>query len=126
MRTALAAALADREDVRLALLFGSQARGRAGAGSDVDVAVLAPGVDGLELASELSHAIGREVDVIALEDPSVPLLAQLVRDSIVVHEGVPGAAASWRARALLALEIDGPWYARMRDAWLARVAERGL
>ena len=123
---ALSAALAGRRDVHLALLFGSQARGTAGASSDVDVGVLGEGLDRLKLTAELSRAVGREVQVASLEDPPIPLLMQLVRDAIVVHEGAPGASATWRTRALLALEIDGPWYARMRDAWLARVADRGL
>jgi len=122
----ISAALAGRVEVQLALLFGSAARGTAGPESDVDLAVLAPGVDRLTLAAELSDTVGREVDVVSLEDASVPLLIQLVRDAVVVHEGTAGAAARWRSRSLLALETDGPWYARMRDAWLARVAERGL
>lgn len=118
--------LAAREDVHLALLFGSQARGTAGDRSDVDVAVFAPGVDRLALAAELGAALGRTVDVVSLQDPPIPLLRALVRDGVVVHQGRRGAAAGWRTRALLALEIDGPWYAHMRDAWLTRVAARGL
>lgn len=119
-------ALAGRTDVQLALLFGSTARGEARSSSDVDVAVLAPSVDRLTLAADLSNAVGRTVDIVSLEEASIPMLSQLVRDGIVVHQGVAGASAAWRTRALLALETDGPWYARMRDAWLARVAERGL
>jgi hypothetical protein len=90
------------------------------------VAFSGAGVDPLELARRLSDACGREVHLLRLEDATIPMLSQLVRDSIVVHEGVRGAAPRWRARALLTLELDGPWYARMRDAWLARVAERGV
>lgn len=126
VRERLAAALRGRDDVHLAVLFGSMARGEPRAHSDVDVAVLAPGVDRLRLAADLAAAVGREVDLVSLQNASIPLLGQLVRDSVVVHEGLPGAGARWRTRALLALETDGPWYARMRDAWLARVAERGL
>lgn len=115
-------ALRGRDDVRLALLFGSEARGTAGPASDVDVAVLAPGVDLLTLAAKFREAVNREVDVVSLEDVNIPLLMELVRDSIVVHEGVPGASATWRFHALLTLETDGPWYRRMRDAFLARLA----
>lgn len=53
-------------------------------------------------------------------------LQKLLRDGIVVHEGTPGAGATWRSRTLAMLETDGPWYARMRDAWLLRVREKGL
>jgi predicted nucleotidyltransferase len=119
-------ALAGRKDVRVAVLFGSEARGAARAGSDVDVAVDAVGADILELAAALSDALCREVDVVPLEDATIPLLEQLVRDGIVVHEAFPGAGALWRSHALTSLETDRPWFARMREAWLARVRERGL
>ena len=115
-------ALRGRDDVQLVLLFGSEARGSAGPASDVDVAVLAPGVDLLGLAAKIREAVDREVDVVSLEDATIPLLMELVRDAIVVHEGVPGAHATWRFHALLSLETDGPWYRRMRDAFLARLA----
>jgi predicted nucleotidyltransferase len=112
--------------VRLALLFGSQARGTASTGSDVDVAVLARGVDLLALGAALSQASGEAVDVVSLEDPGFPLLEELVRDGVPVYEGAPGAAASWRAHALSELDLDRPGFERMRDAWLDRVAREGL
>lgn len=119
-------ALAGRKDVRVAVLFGSEARGTARAGSDVDVAVDAPGTDILELAAVLSEALSCEVDVVPLDDATIPLLEQLVRDGVVVHEAYPGAGALWRSHVLASLETDRPWFARMREAWLARVRERGL
>jgi predicted nucleotidyltransferase len=117
--------LRGRADVRLAIVFGSRARGTAGPTSDVDVAVRAPGVDVLQLAADLSRVTGHEVDVVDLEDVSVPLLARIVQDGVGVHEARPGALATWRARALTDLETDRPWFARMREAWLARVAAHG-
>jgi uncharacterized protein len=123
---AVRASLAGRKDVRLALLFGSRARGVHRPDSDVDIAVVAPGVDPAELSAELSTALGLEVDVVVLADPGVPLLERLVDEAHVVHEGEPGAAASWRTAALLALETDRPWYRRMRDAFLSRVARSGV
>lgn len=126
VRARLASVLAGREDVRLALLFGSRARGRAHPRSDVDLAVWAPGVDLLALGARLSTELGEDVDVVSLESPDIPLLAQIVEDAVLVHEGRPGAHGAWRARAISELETDGPWYARMRDAWIASVARRGL
>lgn len=117
--------LGGRGDVHLAIVFGSRARGTAMPSSDLDVAVRAPGVDLLELAAELSRVSGHEVDVVALEDASVPLLGRIVREGVGVHEARRGALATWRARALADLETDRPWFARMRDAWLARVALHG-
>ena len=126
LAASLRRALSGRADVHVAFLFGSRARGAARADSDVDVAVLAPGVDLLDLAAELGRALGVEVDVVSLDDPPIPLLEQIVDQAILAHEGHPGAAAAWRSGVLLMLETDRPWYARMRDAWLHRVAERGL
>ena len=120
------AVLRARGDVALALLFGSRARGDASETSDVDVALLAPSADLLEIGGRLSQASGLEVDVVSLADPGVPLLDELLRDAVVVYEGRPGAYATWRSHVLADLELDRPWYERMRDAWLARVAERGV
>jgi predicted nucleotidyltransferase len=127
LQSTLSAALVEEPAVELALLFGSRARGTAGPRSDVDVAILgAPGLDRLGLAASLGTRLGLEVDVLTLDDVPIPLLDALVREAIVIHEAHPGAAARWRSRALSQLETDRPWFARMRDAWLARVAARGL
>lgn len=119
-------ALAGRTDVRVAVLFGSEARGTAEPGSDVDIAVDVSGADLLDLAATLSLALDREVDVVDLDDATIPLLERLIREGVVVHEGFRGAGALWRSRTLAMLETDRPWYARMRDAWLSRVREKGF
>ena len=119
-------ALAGRTDVRVAILFGSQARGSARVDSDVDVAVDAPGVDVLALSAELACSLGREVDVVLLEDAPISLIEHLVRDGIVVHQGYPGAGALWRSHTLATLETDRPWLSRMCDAWLTRVKDHGI
>lgn len=118
--------LQGRRDVQIALLFGSRARGDARPASDVDVAVHAPGADLFALAAALSQVTELEVDVVELGDASVPLLARVLREGIPVYEGARGQLAAWRARALADLETDGPWFARMRDAWLAKVARDGV
>jgi predicted nucleotidyltransferase len=124
----LSGVLAGRADVELALLFGSTARGEAGPGSDVDVAIrglTGHTVDRLGLAADLSAAARREVDVVDLDEASYPMLRALLRDAIVLHEGRPGAAADWRTRAILETETDRPWFERMRDAYLAHLAAGG-
>lgn len=119
--------LAGRADVQVALLFGSQARGTARPDSDVDLAVVAvDGVDLLTLGAELGEALDSEVDIVDLADASIPLLEHLMRDGIVVHEGYRGAGGLWRSQTLTTLETDRPWYERMSEAWLARVAREGL
>ena len=124
---ALRHALSGRSEVRLVLLFGSCARGTASEGSDVDLAVLADPLDAAALSADLTLALHREVEAVDLaDDLGVPLLEAIIQDGVVVHEGAPGEAARWRARALIDLETDRPWFARMRDAWLRAVAEHGL
>ena len=122
----LHAVLADVEGLRLALLFGSQARGQAGERSDVDIAVDASDVDLLELGARISERVGAEVDVVSLGSAPIPLLERLLLESIPVYEATHGTAAAWRARVLAQLETDRPWYRRMRVAWLGCVAREGL
>ncbi|MEA2604782.1 MAG: hypothetical protein QOF89_5774 [Acidobacteriota bacterium] len=120
---ALRGALRGRKDVRVALLFGSRARGKARPGSDADVAVEGRDLNPLALAADLSEAAGVEVDVVDLGRAGYPLLNAVLRDGILLHEGERGAAASWRTRAILQTETDRPWFERMRDAYLKRLAE---
>lgn len=119
---ALRRALASRDEVRLAILFGSTARGTDRTASDVDVAVLGRALDPLALARDLSRAIGREAQVVDLDAVGYPMLQAIVRDGIVVAEHERGSAARWRSRALVDLENDRPWFERMRDAYLGRLA----
>lgn len=113
-------------ELRLALLFGSQARATQTPNSDLDLAVDAPANCLSLIAARVSEAIDLEVDVVSLHDASIPLQRELIRDGLVVYQRSPGAGATWRSQTLAQLETDGPWFDRMRDAWLASVAKRGL
>ena len=55
---ALRQVLRAQDNVALALLFGSRARGDASDTSDVDVALLAPAADLLNIGAQLSQASG--------------------------------------------------------------------
>ena len=118
---ALRRGLADRTDVAVAVLFGSRARGNHREDSDVDVAVLGR-VDRLALAADLSRGTGLEVEVIDLSEAGYPLLAAIVQDAVLLHEGAPGSYGRWRSHALSQLELDRAWYERMRDGYLAKLA----
>lgn len=120
------AALVARRGVQLAVLFGSFASGKSGPDSDIDLAVHAPGVPLDELAASLTEALGATVDLVSIYDASIPLLEALIADGIVVFEASEGDGALWRSRTLAQLETDRPWYRRMRDSWIAQVAERGF
>jgi len=88
--------------VRLAVLFGSAARGQSGPRSDLDVGVrLEPGTEtaaALEVA--LARATGRRVDLVRL-DTAPPLLRfEIARDGSLLLERAPHAWADFRARAM--------------------------
>jgi len=101
-------------DVVLAYLFGSQAEGKAGPLSDVDIAVLlGPEVDReqwfqaqLDLIGELMSLFHRnDVDVVILNE-ATPLLAyQVVRYGQVIYEDETSRPA-----------VDFAWYAISRYA----------
>jgi hypothetical protein len=78
----------------------------------------------LAASAALSGRLGREVDLVALDDAGYPLLKRLVLDGRVL-KGDAAAEGQWRARALSVLELDRAWYGRMRDAFLGRLASGG-
>jgi predicted nucleotidyltransferase len=118
--------LARYSGVHFAVVFGSTAREQDGPSSDIDIAVGPCEIDLLGAQAALSEALGREVDLVLVKDAPIPLLQQIMLDGITVYERTPGAAALFRSRTLAMLETDGPWYQRMRDAFLKRAASAGI
>jgi len=107
MLDALARALADDSRIAYALVFGSSARGSAGAGSDLDVAVgLAAGarlttLELGELTTRLEGATGRPVDLVLLDDAPPALAYRVFRDGRPIVQRDPGAMVERKARAIL-------------------------
>jgi predicted nucleotidyltransferase len=103
----LVAALAERsEDLVCAYLFGSYARGTAGAHSDVDVAVLFATepphtLDGLhlDLADDLTGALHRRVDLAVLNRAPVDLIHRVLRDGLLLIDCDRSARIRFEARA---------------------------
>jgi predicted nucleotidyltransferase len=114
--------LSRHPEVRLALLFGSRARGQHAAGADLDLAIEGEAVDRLELGRELGAATGLDIDLVPIEHAGYPLLNAILRDGILVHEGALHARAQFLTGAFLHTETDRPWFERMRDAYLDRLA----
>lgn len=93
-----------RVPVRLAVLFGSAARGTGRPDSDVDIAIL-PRDAAVSLADEarwqgeLEDACGRRVDLVRLDQASSFLLGEIARDAVCLYEAEPGAFTRFRAAA---------------------------
>lgn len=104
--------LRTQPDVRLAVLFGSAARGREHARSDLDLLVaLDASTPGrlAELAESLSASVDRDVQVVAARDAetSPALLADALRDGRVI------------------VDRDGAWpRLKRRERAILRAAER--
>jgi predicted nucleotidyltransferase len=80
--------LRTRPGVRLAVLFGSIARGDGQEGSDVDVLVRVRGgwKEQTEAALALESALGRPVQLVPLEQAPPLLLADVLRDGRVLAD----------------------------------------
>ena len=118
LRSALAV-LRTRPNVRLAVLFGSLARGEADPASDADVIVTM--VDAgwqrrVELASALETALGRRVQLVLLDDAPKLLLGEVLRDGRVLVD----RDGAWRRLRRRARDIARA--ARAEDERLEREA----
>lgn len=90
---ALGRSLASRNDVLVAWLFGSHARGDAGPLSDIDVAVLLDEAacrdlfrSRLTIIGELTAVLGTDdVDVVVLNETPLALNYRVLRDGVLVH-----------------------------------------
>ena len=96
-----------RDDVETAWVFGSVARGRTWARSDVDVAVL-PADESLsrrergdlrmELTWRMSEALRADVDVAVFRDGSTLLWHRIASEGVIAYgEGIRAAEATMRA-----------------------------
>lgn len=78
--------LAEHGGIRLAILFGSRASGRATASSDLDLAVrtTAPleAAEKIALIEKLAEATGMPVDLIDLKRVGEPLLGQILKHGV--------------------------------------------
>lgn len=108
--------------VRLAVLFGSTARGEARPRSDVDLGVLLD-LDTRDLRvhveAELGRAAEREVDVIFLGDAPPLLRFEISRDGVLLFEKEDGLWTDFKVRAMVDWWDWAP-YARMFTAAAVR------
>lgn len=98
----LAHALEGASGVRLAVMFGSAARGTARSDSDVDVGVLLDDDDDLPaLRVALERAVARSVDLLSLRKAPPLLRFEITRDGRLLVERDQHAWAEFRAHAMI-------------------------
>ena len=121
------AVLARHSEIRLAILFGSMATGRAGRDSDVDLAVSSERsltVDAkMALMAELAEATGRPIDLIDLHSVGTLLLGQIVKGGRRIL-GTDERYAELIKRYLFEEADFMPYYRRILDerraAWIGK------
>jgi len=110
--------------VRLAVVFGSVARGDERPGSDVDVAVrLDTDSSALrqEVEVELGRAAGRELDIVFLDEAPPLLRFEIATDGVVLVERQPHAWADFRMHAMIDWWDWAPTARKMEEAALERL-----
>ena len=121
------AVLARHPEIRLAILFGSIASGRASRDSDVDLALAADhplkADEKMALMAELAEATGRPIDLIDLHAVGEPLLGQIVKRGQRVL-GADERYAELIKRHLFEEADFMPYYRRIleerRAAWIGK------
>ncbi|MDZ7659453.1 type VII toxin-antitoxin system MntA family adenylyltransferase antitoxin [Fodinibius sp.] len=86
--------------LRLVVLYGSYARGAAGGGSDLDIAVLGcPAGAYLDCYQSLSHSFpGHTLDLVRLESADALFRYEIMRDAVLLY-GDPDLFCEYRAFA---------------------------
>jgi predicted nucleotidyltransferase len=115
--------LASIPEIRLGLVYGSFANGKATAGSDVDIAIAGDAPFSADLLMRVRGDLGllfaRDVDLIDLSRVQGLILHRAVTRSLVLKRD-PALFADYLCKALAFQEDFLPYLRRMRDAKLKR------
>lgn len=91
-------------EIRLAVLFGSMARGEGRPSSDVDIGLILEPYSAevrFRVDAQLGRAAGREVDTVLL-DKAPPLLRfEVTRDGVLLFEREEGLWTAFQAKAMV-------------------------
>ncbi|HSK79954.1 MAG TPA: nucleotidyltransferase domain-containing protein [Thermoanaerobaculia bacterium] len=115
------------EEVRLLVLFGSTARGKAGPRSDVDLGVLLDPYSAslrFKVDAELGRAAGREADTVLLDDAPPLLRFEIAKDGVLLFEREEGLWTHFKAKAMVDWWDWAPTFRMMSDASIRRLREK--
>lgn len=100
------------------VLFGSAARGKSRAGSDIDLAIFSRRpLDVSRFSEEAGDAVGRnDVEVADLSIPSPFLWRAVAEDGVPLFELRKGRFSEWKLRALNLWFDAAPFRARQKAA----------
>lgn len=117
--------LAEKYQLELVVLFGSQATGRTHAKSDVDIAVLSKNDLNLgKLMLEFDDIFQRDdVEVVNLGTASPTTMYVMVRDGQLLYENEPGAFLNWKLYAIK-IWIETAWLRKLRNRKLIEWARQ--
>lgn len=119
---ALTAALESDDRVRLAVIFGSAARGTSSSRSDLDVGVLGLTVQELPKAAvQLARIAGREVDLVDLASAPPLLRMEIARDGVLLLARPAHLWADFKGQALIDWWDWAPLARRFGSAAMARL-----
>lgn len=119
--------LRDEGGIRLALLFGSAARGRLRPDSDLDVGIWPvdpemPLSDELALAATLGRATGREIDIVRLDRASALVRFEVAKRHTVLRAEPAESLPRFLASAALEHAELGPLWDDARRRLAKRLA----
>lgn len=108
--------------MRLAVVFGSAARGSSTRRSDLDIGVSGVTASRLStLAVEMARVAGRNVDLVSL-DTAPPLLRfEIARDGVVLFARPSGQWTDFRVRAMIDWWDWAPFARRFAAAAMTRL-----
>lgn len=110
------APLAEKYNLKLVVLFGSQASGRTHKNSDIDIAVLGEGVvDMSSLTIDFYSLFNRDdVEVVDIGSASPTMMYVIVRDGKLLYENESGVFLKWKFYAMWVWR-DTAWFRHLRD-----------
>lgn len=108
--------IAQKYNLKLVVLFGSQASGRTHKNSDIDIAILGDGDFNMtNLTIDFYDFFKREdVEVVNISSASPTMMYVIVRDGKLLYENEYGAFLKWKFYAMWVWR-DTAWLRHLRD-----------